>query len=130
MRGTAGPVAGDMSDRRAQGSSDPNAWSMIRPAMCQSSVNGYHCRDSAKPAGTIARPPPFQRLAAKLWRLVRRRLGRSRALRPGRVRFGDLRRVRPLSDWLDLTAGHPSIVFTSRNFLSAIQPISAGECWK
>ena len=74
--------------------------------MSQSSVNGHHSQRPRTPAGkqTLRAFPAF---ATRLMRAARRRLGGSPGLRPGRVRFGDLRRVKPLSEWFGFDRGTP-----------------------
>ena len=51
--------------------------------------------------------PPLLAAATRLLRARLRRLRSARVPRPGRVRFGDLRRVRPFSEWFGFDRGTP-----------------------
>jgi SAM-dependent methyltransferase len=81
------------------------AWFMITPEyqMSNASSNKEKAARSLTQAGRIVLPLPF----AKLLRAARRWLSVSDPLRPGRVRFGDLRRVKPLSEWFGFDRGIP-----------------------
>jgi SAM-dependent methyltransferase len=71
--------------------------------MSQSSVNGDHSTRPQKPAGKKGLPP----LPAVAKRLVRAARRWSHRFGPRRVRFGDLRRVKPLSEWFGFDRGTP-----------------------
>ena len=73
--------------------------------MSESSVNGDPSSGSRLPAGKTL--PPFPALARRLLKAARRRLGGSPAIRRGRIRFGDLRRVTPISEWFGFDRGTP-----------------------
>jgi SAM-dependent methyltransferase len=52
--------------------------------------------------GELTRRPP-----RSLWQTLKRRLAADAPPRPGRVRFGDLRRATPLSQWFGFDRGTP-----------------------